>query len=289
MKTYKAGELREDMLVVPVHMLEAATPSEDGWEVPEVVGYQSTSSGLLYEEPCGLDAPDELMTVAQHSRIVAAKDAEIARLSTLVEAGHKLAMDAACAEISALEAELAELRAQPARQVGGDELSELERLMGMLPLLPWRAEKYNKDSATYSNALGGKPSFKPVYLEPMHLLIAQDELGWPLADFIAAAANALPGLIAQARAALAPAAVAVVMPERKEYPSRATYPDSREFDAACLEVHVWNTLLDKVTRLNRRAIPVGLLESVLIELESGMLCNPDPADIAELRALLGKY
>ncbi|MND22555.1 hypothetical protein D3C81_935870 [compost metagenome] len=42
----------------------------------------------------------------------------------------------------------------------------------------------------------------------------------------------------------------VVMPERKEYPSRATYPDAREFDAACLEVHVWNTCLDKVARLN---------------------------------------
>lgn len=60
-----------------------------------------------------------------------------------------------------------------------------------LPPLPWSLSKHNQSSPTYSSVLGGKPSFKPVYLEPMHLLIAQDELGWPLADFILAAVNSM--------------------------------------------------------------------------------------------------
>lgn len=272
MKTYKAGELREDMLVVPVHMLEAATPSEDGWEVPEVVGYQSTSSGLLYEEPCGLDAPDELMTVAQHSRIVAAKDAEIARLRELHENAHSAAktlmaekatlMEQAahwlevnapsggCIETNIadeLRAEAEQLRAQPSRQVGGDAKPVAWRVStnGEWQYFTSR-EAAQRERDEYEEYGKDDPDMEHEEAQPLY------------------------------RAALAPAAV--VMPERKpiEYGKWRPVGVYEGFNAA----------LDEVARLNRRAIPVELLERALYHLE---LSYGDMPTIRELRALLGNY
>lgn len=101
-----------------------ATPSEDGREVPEVVAYvdehgTTVSIGRQGAWISGHDRAipdcwDKLMTVAQHSRIVAAKNAEIARLTKLAYIGEHQHED--CTYKFRLE----ELRAQPARQVGDD-------------------------------------------------------------------------------------------------------------------------------------------------------------------------
>ena len=45
--------------------------------------------------------------------------------------------------------------------------------------------------------------------------------------------------------------VAVVLPERKQYPGIGTYPDAVEYAAACNEVSTWNACLDKVKELNQ--------------------------------------
>jgi len=36
-----------------------------------------------------------------------------------------------------------------------------------------------------------------------------------------------------------------------------------------------------------RAVPVVLLRSLLVDLESGMMCNPDPGELSQLRELIG--
>lgn len=197
-----------------------ATHSEDGREVAEVVGYLLSKGNQLSRMPAGNnDFP--LMTVAQHERIVAAKDAEIARLKADLFAGGDLALDAI--------KELEERRnAQPARQVGGGEREQFEQ---------WCSE----------------------------------EMGVPAGDVIGAEGDDL-WAAWQARAALAPAAV--VMPERiTDTSTEAKYAKG------------WNAALNEVARLNRRAIPVGLLEQMAN-------CTEPDCCIAyergELRALLGK-
>ena len=37
-----------------------------------------------------------------------------------------------------------------------------------------------------------------------------------------------------------------------------------------------------------RAVPVGLLRSLLADLESGMMCNPDQGELSQLRGLIGE-
>lgn len=180
MKTYKAGELREDMLVVPVHELEAATPSEDGWEVPEIVGkfcWMDGDMGDGYYVQCVHDLPEhiidnerELMTVAQCKRIVAAKDAEIASLKDgirMLEESHGALFD----ELRAKDF------AQPARQVGGDEPVAYE--------IHWPAMMVKGPSVTFVSAADFKEKAPHFHT-----------CAYPLY-----------------RAALAPAAVAVVMPD----------------------------------------------------------------------------
>ena len=100
------------------------TPSENGCETPEVVGY--TTAGMLRiakELPltgrigakCKQDGRWNvpLMTVAQHSRIVAAKDAEIARLNR-----------------NAIPVELLKRVCAIAEQEGQPEGDELRALLG---------------------------------------------------------------------------------------------------------------------------------------------------------------
>ena len=77
-------------------------------------------------------------------------------------------------------------------------------------------------------------------------------------------------------AALAPAAV--VMPERRrEQYDYGDLPDGEKY-----ETYGYNTALDEVARLNRRAIPEGLMERIC---DNNFFGN---AAIDELRALLGK-
>lgn len=113
--------------------IEAATHSEDGREVPEIVAEVST---MGFGKNCAMGigdpidkckAGDKLMAVAQHSRIVAAKDAEIARLEKECTALAASACDGVVGDdyghsFCRYKKELEQLRAQPARQVGGDKL-----------------------------------------------------------------------------------------------------------------------------------------------------------------------
>lgn len=87
---------------------------------------------------------------------------------------------------------------------GVPEVEELKRLVALVPPPPWHVDKFNRGSETFPEVLGGAPAFKPAYLEPVHLLVTQNELGWPLADFIAAAVNAVPALLAAPPAAGVP-------------------------------------------------------------------------------------
>ncbi|MDT4845514.1 hypothetical protein FQZ97_795040 [compost metagenome] len=81
--------------------------------------------GAYYERTTISEAADSI--VSQHERIVAAKDAEIARFSEVLyreridEDEQRRKLEAAEENIAGLRAEIAGLLAQPARQVGGDE------------------------------------------------------------------------------------------------------------------------------------------------------------------------
>lgn len=108
----------------------------------------------------------------------------------------------------------AALSAPPA--AGVPEVEELKRLAALVPPLPWHVDKFNQGSETFSKVLGGAPSFKPAYLEPVHVLITQNELGWPLADFIAAAVNAVHALIAAPTPPASEQQRAAVMPDNLE-------------------------------------------------------------------------
>ena len=98
------------------------SPSEDGREVPEAVAYryQCVNSngdplpGWHYsDDPGTLGLREPLITLAQHSRIVAAKDAEIAKFK---EANRELAKSNVRRRDKIVELML-KLDAQPARQV----------------------------------------------------------------------------------------------------------------------------------------------------------------------------
>ena len=152
-----AKRLREagPQIAAEVDRMMAATPSEDG---PEMVdddafhdefaawwesdGQYVRAGGGGYERSFAFEAWRHLIPkLAQHSRIVAAKDAEIARLREAHDdmcqkaAFHAEREDALRADldnktynaeaqdrtIRAMAAELDQLRAKPARQVGGGE------------------------------------------------------------------------------------------------------------------------------------------------------------------------
>lgn len=231
-------------LLAPEHPM-AATPSEDGREVPEVVAFRHQRSGdaataeTVRVMGFGLGSggyTEPLMAIAQHSRIVAAKDAEIARL------WDDRKKDAAL---------IHELSARPARQVGGDERE---------------ARALFEDMA----------------------LIADDEK-----------------CIQILAAALAPAAVAVVMPEPfawAEFDGEGgydlrLYEENETFHADYIAKNgekyrdwVWPLLrADEVARLNRRAIPVEVLRLICADWENGEDVTDYRANaIYELSALLGK-
>ena len=243
------------------------TPSEDGVEVPEVVGVRISSDGFgsyIADSAMGVgalypgDVREPLMTVAQHSRIVAAKDAEIARLKELAHETGTTVSRLLRANNEKRD-ELNALKAQPARQVGGDEREQFEA---------WHRSKFATKYMT------GDPT------RDMHNGKYDDNYGPP--------EQQVRWECWQARAALAPAAVAV--PEQWEAKLARLHPNIEhgKWPAAWKKEAIEQELME-FRRLNRRAIPVELLKRVVLEvvgLEIASGLNAYATD--ELRALLGK-
>lgn len=268
-----AKRLREagPQIAAEVDRMMAATPSEDGREVPEVVAFRHQRSGdaataeTVRVMGFGLGSggyTEPLMAIAQHSRIVAAKDAEIAewklRCQYNADTAHDVAVErdelrAALLKVSQDGDKLrAELQAQPARQVGGDEREAFEAAMG--ESVYFSPEGFQHNSGVW------------VYID------YTTDVAW---------------MAWRRRASLAP--TAVVMPEHRE--------TERLSERAVLQAIAWNEAIDEVARLNRNPIPVELLKRAADQLEYHMCsgckeetcCMPDTRDVLnELRALLGK-
>ncbi|MCV4065779.1 hypothetical protein OD781_35940, partial [Pseudomonas aeruginosa] len=107
---YQAGQDRA--------ALAQPSPAQAEAERPEVVGYRSKESGMVYEQDYGLKNPEALTTVAECERIVGALRAD--RDSWAEQAEQRLAdwdemrkeRDAALARVAELEAKLVELEKQ---------------------------------------------------------------------------------------------------------------------------------------------------------------------------------
>ncbi|HBO6231835.1 TPA: hypothetical protein L4734_006724 [Pseudomonas aeruginosa] len=107
---YQAGQDRA--------ALAQPSPAQAEAERPEVVGYRSKESGMVYEQDYGLKNPEALTTVAECERIVGALRAD--RDSWAEQAEQRLAYwdemrkerDAALARVAELEAKLVELEKQ---------------------------------------------------------------------------------------------------------------------------------------------------------------------------------
>ncbi|HEJ4689952.1 hypothetical protein [Pseudomonas aeruginosa] len=107
--------------------LAQPSPAQAEAERPEVVGYRSKESGMVYEQDYGLKNPEALTTVAECERIVGALRAD--RDSWAEQAEQRLAdwdemrkeRDAALARVAGLEAKLGKLEKQePVAVVKGD-------------------------------------------------------------------------------------------------------------------------------------------------------------------------
>lgn len=94
-----------------------------------------------------------------------------------------------------------------------------------LPPLPWSLRKCNHIYEDYPESLGGKPGFKPVYLEPFGLCIGQTHLDWPLADFILACVNSA----ASAQQVSVPVEPTIEMAEALYFDGK-DYTHSKDFD-----------------------------------------------------------
>lgn len=153
--------------------------------------------------------------------------------------------------------------AQPARQMGGYSLSM-------------------SDYLRMANEAFGR-------------VVDHDLLGNPITDYDVLLRGAYgPAVrrlveLAVSCAALAPAAVACVLPDRKDtVPPHGAEVALRDLSN---ERKGWNAALDEVTRLNRRAIPVELLKKQYDRIDYAAAMNDTHAVKAltnELRALLGK-
>lgn len=82
--------------------LAQPSPAQAEAERPEVVGYRSKESGMVYEQDYGLKNPEALMTVAQHERIVGAHAGAIRLLADSV-ARLRAECNAALARVAELE------------------------------------------------------------------------------------------------------------------------------------------------------------------------------------------
>ncbi|HBO1825715.1 TPA: hypothetical protein L4G09_005856 [Pseudomonas aeruginosa] len=118
----------------------AKQPEQAEAERPEVVGYRSKESGMVYEQDYGLKNPEALTTVAECDRIVGELRAENAKLIEALDESDgdrwrlRSERDAALARAAELEGKLAELE-KPVPTHG--EHSELRRIAVALknPLL----------------------------------------------------------------------------------------------------------------------------------------------------------
>lgn len=52
---------------------------------------------------------------------------------------------------------------------------------------PWTCEKFNTNSPTLYHNIKGNYSYKPAWVEPIHVCITKQDTEWPDADFIALA------------------------------------------------------------------------------------------------------
>ncbi|HGM7748552.1 TPA: hypothetical protein ACKQHJ_000941 [Pseudomonas aeruginosa] len=92
--------------------LAKPSPAQAEAERPEVVGYRSKESGMVYEQDYGLKNPEALTTVAECERIVGALRAENAKLSEaldrwpLIRDSLKLRLADALARVAELEGKL---------------------------------------------------------------------------------------------------------------------------------------------------------------------------------------
>ncbi|KRU72830.1 Uncharacterised protein [Pseudomonas aeruginosa] len=119
---------------------DALRPEQAEAERPEVVGYRSKESGMVYEQDYGLKNPEALTTVAECDRIVGELRAENAKLIEALDESDgdrwrlRSERDAALARAAELEGKLAELE-KPVPTHG--EHSELRRIAVALknPLL----------------------------------------------------------------------------------------------------------------------------------------------------------
>ena len=232
-------------------------------ETVEVVGYRYTSGHRLggkwhYQATFpkwddrkvrDIGQMDELMTIAQHQRIVVAKDAELRKLRDSMTFRTSL--------IGRLEAELEQLRAQPARQVGGDERESklMEVAFVLQDLRRFLDNTQQKRKPARDHDLNGD------YVAANITSVAKTS-EWLLPQ-VDKARLAIDDLIELDRAALAPAAVVIPKTElwqcqNTENRNLVYLPYKPQGPWDCVEY----VRRDEVARLNRRAIPVGLLDKL---------------------------
>lgn len=151
-----------------------ATPAEDGREEPKHVAWidRSTDNGVTLLSdgmPIELDG-EHLMTVTQHERIVAAKDAEIAD-----ERDMRRRMAASIQQLKD------DAKDQPARQVGGDEREQFEA---------WIHREWPQ--APLSRIRDALPKNDPRYCEYCDEYLQRAWVGWRARAALAQAAVVMP-------------------------------------------------------------------------------------------------
>lgn len=176
-------------------------------------------------------------------------------------------------ELREESAELARLRAQPARQVGAGERTYDQGIQAAFDLVKLAA--CNTDNEQFAARLHDladdiieeAPTYKAKWKDITQLCTEIAEMK---------------------RAALAPAAAGVI-PDHDEYHQIAFEIGGAEDGAYHFEADELDAF---VTRLNRCSIPVGLLERIADNLESTSRHRPCTSQahclLTELRALLGK-
>lgn len=211
----------------------------------------------LHRDSMTTGTSEPLMTVAQHEHIVAAKDAEIARLDAGWHEANKRVLEVSLA--------------QPARQVGGG-IKEAVTMDGKTTIREYVAGAVPEDTPMDEWTKGYEECKRRIN----RMLMQPCNQG----------------------AALAPAAVAVVIPEPCAY--RWSWKECRDDDGWGYRDyptkkgsrHLVNEQAlinrDELIRLNRRAIPAGLiLRALQVPIGPKEFADREAAQ-NELRALLGK-
>ncbi|RUJ17969.1 hypothetical protein IPC371_18840 [Pseudomonas aeruginosa] len=120
---------------------EALKPDQAEAERPEVVGYRSKESGMVYEQDYGLKNPEALTTVAECERIVGALRAENAKLIEALDESDgdrwrlRSERDAALARVAELEMLLRKLSTNGLMQFStADEEMAVQAALGGAPV-----------------------------------------------------------------------------------------------------------------------------------------------------------